>query len=882
MINKIISFSVKNKFIVGLFVVALIGWGTYSLSKLPIDAIPDITNNQVQIISLAPSLAVQEVESFITAPIEVAVANIPDIIELRSISRLGLSVVTVVFEDKVDIYWARQQLSERLKEAEESIPEGLAQISLAPISSGLGEIFQYRLVVEKGYEKEYNPMELRTIQDWVVRREMLGTAGVADINSYGGFVKQYEIAVNPERLRGMNLTLTDIFTALEKNNENTGSAYIDKKPTAYFIRGIGLVKSLEDIEKIIVKTAKSGIPVLIRDIATVQYGSATRYGAFVVDTTEAVGGVVMMLKGANAHQVIDNVEERIGSIQKSLPKEVKIEPFLNRSDLVGRAIGTVSRNLIEGALIVIFILVLLLGNMRAGLIVASVIPLAMLFAVSMMNLFGVSGNLMSLGAIDFGLIVDGAVIIVESVVHRISMSKHHHTGIANLNQEQMDENVVDSTKRMMSSATFGQIIILVVYLPIMALVGIEGKMFRPMAEVVTFALIGAAILSLTYVPMASALFLSKSTDHKPNFSDHLMEWIRRAFNPVIAFALKRKLLVSASAIALFLFSLFLFNRLGGEFIPQLEEGDLASSVITLQGGSLTNTVDDVIKANKILIANFPEIKHAVCKIGAGEIPTDPTPMETGDYIITLKDKSEWVSASTREELVAKMEEKLIPLAGVKFEFQQPIAMRFNELMTGSKQDIAIKIFGDDLILLSDKAVEVEKVIQTIAGVQDINVEKVTGLAQVQVEYNRDRLAQYGLSVDDVNRVLRAAFAGSQAGVVFDEEKRFGLVVRLDKDYRQSLDDVKNLTVALPDGQQIPFEQLADISIKSGPAQVSRENTKRRITIGFNVRNRDVQSVITDVRRLNCQQVIMYLMEVSLKIWRLLRKDFLLQFRLLSC
>ena len=849
MINRIITFSIKNKFIIGLFVVALIGWGTYSLSKLPIDAIPDITNNQVQIISIAPSLAVQEVESFITAPIEVAVANIPDIIELRSISRLGLAVITVVFEDGVDIYWARQQLSERLKEAEESIPSGLAEISLAPISSGLGEIFQYRLAVEKGYEKEFNPMELRTIQDWVVRREMLGTSGVADINSYGGFVKQYEIAVNPDRLRGMNLSLTDIFTALEKNNENTGSAYIDKNPTAYFIRGIGLVKSLEDIEKIVVRTTDSGIPVLIRDIATVQYGNATRYGAFVVDTTEAVGGVVMMLKGANAHQVIDNVEKRIESIQKSLPKQVKIEPYLNRSDLVGRAIGTVSRNLIEGALIVIFILVLLLGNIRAGLIVASVIPLSMLFAVSVMNLFGVSGNLMSLGAIDFGLIVDGAVIIVESVVHRISKSKHHHPGVEKLNQEQMDENVLDSSKRMMNSATFGQIIILIVYLPIMALVGIEGKMFRPMAQVVTFALIGAAILSLTYVPLASAIFLSKKTSHKPNLSDRLLDWIRKVFNPAIAFALRRKLLVSVSAIALFLFSLIIFSRLGGEFIPQLEEGDLASGVMTLQGGSLTNTVNVVIKANKILLENFPEVKHAVCKIGAGEIPTDPTPMETGDYIITLKDKDEWVSASTREELVSKMEEKLIPLAGVKFEFQQPIQMRFNELMTGSKQDIAIKIFGDDLTVLAEKASEVEKVIQTVTGVQDINVEKVTGLAQIQIEYNRDRLAQYGLSVGDVNQVLRAAFAGSQAGVVFDEEKRFGLVVRLEKDYRQSLDDVKNLTVALPDGHQIPFDQVADISIKSGPAQVSRENTKRRITIGFNVRNRDVKGVINDVTAL---------------------------------
>ena len=846
MIERIIYFSIKNKFIVGLFIVALIGWGSYSLTRLPIDAIPDITNNQVQVISLAPSLAVQEVESFITAPIEVAVANIPDIIELRSISRLGLSVVTVVFKDGVDIYWARQQLSERLKEAEEVIPPGLAKIELAPISTGLGEIYQYRLAVDKGFEKKYSLMDLRTMQDWVIRREMLGTQGVADINSYGGFVKQYEISVNPERLRGMNLTLTDIFQALEKNNENTGSAYIDKKPTAYFIRGIGLVKTLEDIEKILVKTNASGFPILIRDVATVQYGNAIRYGALVVDTTEAVGGVVMMLKGANAHEVIDNVKTRIQTIQKSLPEGITIEPYLNRSELVSRAIGTVSRNLIEGALIVIFILVLLLGNVRAGLIVASVIPLSMLFAISLMNIFGVSGNLMSLGAIDFGLIVDGAVIIVESVVYRITQSKHHHIGVARLSQQQMDESVFDSAKRMMSSATFGQIIILIVYIPIMALVGIEGKMFQPMAMVVAFALTGAAILSLTYVPMASSLFLSKNTLHRRNFSDKLMDWFHKAFNPIINFALGHKLIVSFSAIALFLFSLFVFNNLGGEFIPQLEEGDLAAGVITLQGSSLSNTVEMVEKANKILLENFPEIKHTVCKIGAGEIPTDPTPMETGDYIITLKDKSEWTSATTREELVAKMEEKLIVLAGVKFEFQQPIQMRFNELLSGSRQDIALKIFGDDLNTLSEIAADAEKVIQKIDGVEDLNVEKATGLAQVQVEFNRDRLAQYGISVDDANQVLRAAFAGSEAGVVFDDEKRFGLVVRLDKDYRKSLDDVKNLSVALPNGSQITFEQIADISIKSGPAQVSREDTKRRITVGFNVRNRDIESVIAEV------------------------------------
>ena len=846
MIERIIHFSIKNKFIIGLLVAALIGWGSYSLTQLPIDAIPDITNNQVQIISLAPSLAVQEVESFITAPLEVAVANIPDIIELRSISRLGLSVVTVVFRDGVDIYWARQQLNERIREAEEVIPPGVAKIELAPVSTGLGEIFQYRLAVRKGLEKKYGPTELRTIQDWIVRREMLGTPGVADINSYGGIVREYEISVNPQRLRGVNLTLTDIFDALEKNNENTGSAYIDKNPNAYFIRGIGLVKSLEDIEKIVVKTSSKGIPVLIRDIATVGYGKATRYGAFVVDTSEAVGGVVMMLKGANAHKVIDNVTQRMASVQKSLPAGITIEPYLNRSDLVGRAINTVSRNLIEGALIVIFILVLLLGNMRAGLIVASVIPLSMLFAISLMGIFGVSGNLMSLGAIDFGLIVDGAVIIVESVVLRIHTSVTGREENTKLTQTEMDENVFQSAKRMMSSATFGQIIILIVYLPVIALVGIEGKMFRPMAQVVTFALIGAAILSLTWVPMASALFLNKKVITKRTFSDRFMDALHRKFSPVINHALNHKMGVIITAVVLFILSLVVFNRLGGEFIPQLEEGDLAAGVMTLQGGSLTHTIEKVKEANRILLENFPEVKHAVCKIGAGEIPTDPTPMETGDYIITLKDKSEWTSASTLEELVSKMEEKLVVLAGVKFEFQQPIQMRFNELMTGSKQDVAVKIFGDDLETLAARASDVERLITGTPGIQDINVEKVTGLSQIQVTYDRDRLAEYGLSVSEVNRILRAAVAGSQAGVVYDGEKRFGMVVRLEKDYRKSLDDIRDLSVALPGGGQIPFDQVAKIEIKSGPAQVSREDTRRRITIGFNVRGRDVESVISEV------------------------------------
>ncbi|NOU19888.1 MAG: CusA/CzcA family heavy metal efflux RND transporter [Bacteroidales bacterium] len=848
MIERIINFSLKNKAIIGLFTLALIAWGIFSLVRLPIDAVPDITNNQVQVISVAPTLAVQEVERFITTPIEVSMANIPDVVELRSISRLGLSVVTIVFEDHVDIYKARMLVGERLKEAEEQIPNGMTKPEMAPVSTGLGEIFQYILHRQPGYEKKYSAMDLRTVQDWIVRREMLGTPGVADVNSYGGFLKQYVVSINPEKLRSMNLTLTDILDALSKNNENTGGAYIDKKPNAYFIRGIGLATSLEDIQRIVVKNKEHGIPVLIRDVATVLFGSAPRYGAFVADTSgEAVGGVVMMLKGANAHQVIENVKDRITIIEKSLPEGVTIQPYLDRTNLVSRSIGTVSKNLIEGGLIVVFVLVLLLGNLRAGLIVASVIPLSMLFAISLMNLFGVSGNLMSLGAIDFGLIVDGAVIIVESVVHRIYMSKTHHQGVIRLTQQQIDDEVLSSSKRMMSSATFGQIIILIVYLPILALVGIEGKMFRPMAEVVSFAIFGALILSLTYVPVASAMFLSKNPVHKPNISDKIMDYIHRGFTPIINIALRSKKWVVIISIIMFIGSMWLFNRLGGEFLPQLNEGDLAAGIMTLQGSSLTNTVETVEKANKILLSNFPEVKQAVCKIGSAEIPTDPTPMETGDYIITLKDEKEWTSAETREELIEKMEKALSILPGVKFEFQQPIQMRFNELMTGSRQDVAIKIFGDNLETLALNASKVERLIQPIQGVQDINVEKVTGLPQIQIEYNRDKIAQYGLNISDINQLVRTAFAGSSAGVIFEEEKRFDLVVRFEKEFRQDLENVKNLYVSLPSGGQINLDQLADVQIKAGPAQISRENTKRRITIGFNVRGRDVESIIKEVR-----------------------------------
>jgi len=848
MINQIIEFSIKNKFLIGLFTVALIAWGIYSMTQLPVDAVPDITNNQVQVISIAPTLATQEVEKLISAPIEVSVATIPDVIELRSISRLGLSVVTVVFKDKVDIYKARQQISERLKEAETQIPVGVTHPELAPVSTGLGEIYQYLIKPKKGYESKYSLTDLRTIQDWIIKRELLGTPGVAEVNSYGGFVKEYEVAINPERLKSMNITVTEIFDALEKNNENTGSAYIEKNPTSFFIRGIGLVNSTEDIGKIVIKLTPEKVPILVRDIANVKMGHAIRYGAFVCDTSEAVGGVVMMLKGSNAAQVVKNVKQRMEVIMESLPEGVTIEPFLDRTDLVDRAIGTVTRNLLEGGLIVVFVLVLLLGNMRAGLVVASVIPLSMLFAISMMNLFGITGNLMSLGAIDFGLIVDGAVIIVENVVHRLTKLKSGQPDQVKITRNQMDQTVMESSKRMMNSATFGQIIILIVYLPILSLVGIEGKMFRPMAQTVGFAILGAIILSLTYVPMISSLVLNRKKTRSVNFPDRIMNFLQRIFDPLFRYSLKHKASVLIVSALLFVGGIFLFTRLGGEFIPTLEEGDLASGIMTLQGGSLSNTVETVRKANKILKENFPEVKHAVCKVGAGEIPTDPTPVETGDYIITMKDKKEWTSASTREEMVEKMKTKVGAIPGVDFSFQQPISMRFNELMTGSKQDVAVKIFGDNLDTLAHEAERLERLIADIPGVEDIQVEKVTGSPQISVIYNRDKIAQYGLNIADVNRILRTAFAGNAAGVVFEEEKRFDLVVRFEEAFRRDIENVRHLYFPLPDGRQIPLEEIASIDLRSGTAQVSRENTKRRITVSFNVRNRDVQSIITDIKK----------------------------------
>ncbi len=828
----------------GLFTLALVLWGGYSVTQLPIDAVPDITDNQVQVLTISPSLAAPEIERLVTFPVEQTMATIPGITEIRSFSRFGLSVVTIVFNSKTDVYWARQQVNERLSQARGLIPPGVGSPEIAPLSTGLSEIYQYVLRPQKGFENKFNAMDLRTIQDWIVRRQLLGTPGVAEVSSFGGLVKQYEVALDPNKLRSMNVSINEIFTALEKNNQNTGGAYIEQKPYSYFIRSEGLVENLDDIKNIVVRNTSKGLPILIRNLAEVRFGSAPRYGAMTYnDQGEVVGAIVLMLKGANSSLVIAKVKERIEQIKKTLPEGVAIEPYLDRTKLVNNAIGTVTKNLSEGALIVVFVLVLLLGNLRAGLVVASVIPLAMLFAVSMMNLFGVSGNLMSLGAIDFGLIVDGAVIVVEATMHELGLSGF----IRKLSQKEMDKEVGLAANKMMRSAAFGQIIILIVYLPILSLEGIEGKMFGPMAQTVAFAIMGALILSLTYVPMVSSLLLSKKTGHSKNISTSIIAFFQRAYRPAIHYALRRRVIVLSASVALFVFSLVLFSRMGGEFIPQLDEGDFAVETLLITGSSLSQTVETTQKSSRILLDNFPEVKMVIGKIGTSEIPTDPMPVEAADLIIVLKDKDEWVSATSRTEIADKMSEKLHEaIPGVLFGFQQPIQMRFNELMTGAKQDVVIKIYGEDLNLLVDYAERVGKIARSVDGAEDIYVEPVGGLPQVSVRFDRNRLAQFGLSIEEVNRVLRSGFSGESAGKVYEQERRFELVVRLDQQNRKSIDDIRNLFVTSSAGLQIPLGQLGTIELTVGPNQIQRDDAKRRIAVGFNVRGRDVESIVNEI------------------------------------
>ena len=847
MLNKIIEFSVRNKLIIGLFIIALIGYGSYQFTKLPIDAVPDITDNQVQVITIAPSFGATDIERLVTFPIEQANNNISGLKEIRSFSRFGLSLVTIVFDDATDVYWARQQVAERLQKVQTQIPQGIGVPELGPVSTGLGEIYQYMVRPKDGYENKFNETDLRTMQDWIVRRQLLGVKGVAEVSSFGGKLKQYSIEVDPNKLLSYNITITDVFKALENNNQNTGGSYIEKGPAVLFIRSEGLIGSIDDIKNIAIKSNLGGTPLFIRDVADIKIGNATRYGAMCYnDKGEVAGAVVMMLKGANSSEVIKNIKERIVQIQKTLPEGVLIEPFLDRTKMVNNAIGTVERNLMEGALIVVFVLVLFLGNFRAGLLVASVIPLAMLFAVIMMNLFGVSGNLMSLGALDFGLIVDGAVIIVEAVMHQLTHSKKF-TGVDKLSQPQMDSEVNHSAGKMMNSAVFGQIIILVVYLPIFTLQGIEGKMFKPMAQTVAFALLGAFILSLTYIPMMSAVFLSKKVKHKQNLSDKLMARIERVYQAALSKVVSFPKTVLLSVVALFIFSVFILTTLGGEFIPALEEGDFAVDTRVLTGSNLNTTIANTQKAAHILKTQFPEVEKVVTKIGSGEVPTDPMPMEASDMMVILKPKEKWVSAKTFNELSEKMGKALEAVPGITAGFQFPVQMRFNELMTGARQDVVCKIYGENLDTLSAYAKKLGSIINTVDGAKNLYVEAVSGMPQIIITYNRNTIAQYNLNIADINKVVNTAFAGQSSGMLFEGEKRFDVVVRIGGEQKKDVKDVQNLLIPTPQGTQIPLSQLADVQIKEGPNQIQRENAARRIVVGFNVRGRDVQSIVTELQ-----------------------------------
>lgn len=863
MFQKLITYSIRHKLVIGVLSIALAIWGVWSLVHLPFDSTPDITDNQVQVITQAPSLGAQEVEQYVTTPVEMALANIPRIQERRSISRSGLSVITLVFDDAADIYWARSQVSQVVEQLEKELPKN-TETEMGPIATGLGEIYHYTIRAKEGYEHKYSLTQLRTMQDWIVRKQLSGTPGVAEVSGWGGYVKQYEVAINTDQLNASGVSVSEVFDALQRNNANTGGSYIEENSNQYYIRGIGVVKNLEDVANITVKTV-DGTPVKVGDVAKVQLGHATRFGAVTRNGEgEVVAGIAIMLKGENFQEVSKNVKERISQIQKSLPEGVVIEPFIDRTNLVDRVEGTIARNLIEGGLIVIFVLVIFLGNWRAGLVVASVIPLSMLFAFGMMKTFGIDGNLMSLGAIDFGMIVDSAVIIVEAVVTHINtghfsqpevraayLAQCQNGGAATpfaLTQKQMDEEVHFSASRIRQSAAFGEIIIMIVYIPLMTLVGIEGKMFRPMALTVFFAILGAFILSLTYVPMASSLMLSRKVHTRKTFSDRVIEKLQAWYRPVLDWVLARNKDVITGAVALFCVSIVGFKYLGGEFIPSLEEGDFAVEMSMSQGTSLSQMVESCSKAEKLLKKEYPEIKQVVSRIGSAEIPTDPMPVERADIMIALKPKAEWTSAKTTPELMEKMEETLSAIPGLEAEISQPIQMRNNELLTGIKQDVAIKIFGDDLDVLTQQAGKVKKMIEDVPGVSGIFVEEVAGLPQIQVKYNHEKMAAYGVSVDDISEILETTFAGAVAGSLYEGDKKFDIVLRMDPSQR-NVETLEQLSIPLKDGTNIPLSQVAEIDYSPAPAQVSHEDGARRIYVGFNVKGRDVQSTVEDIQEI---------------------------------
>ncbi len=851
MLEKIIAFSLKNKLIILLFTLGVFGYGIFSLFQISIGAVPDVTNNQVQVITTSRNLSTEDIEQYITYPVEIEMSNLPGVKEIRSISKFGLSVVTIVFEDDMGTFLPRQLIAEKIKSAAEKIPEGFGTPEMGPITTGLGEIYQYTLEVKPEFKSNYSITDLRTIQDWVIKRQLSGIKGVVEINTWGGFLKQYEIAISPSRLNAMNISVSDVFKALQNNNGIAGGAYIEKVNQSYFIRADGKVKTIEDIENIVVSN-QNGLPVLIKNVADVRFGHANRFGAITGNGEgEKVLGQVMMLKEANSKQVINDVKDRVAEIQKTLPEGVNINGFLERSELVGKTTFTVAENLILGCLIVVFVVVLLLGNWRSGLVVASVIPLCLLFAISLMNIFGIDANLMSLGAIDFGIIIDGAVIIVEFIAFQIAHKSAH---LAKLSREEsqleIDQITYKSASKMMNSAIFGQLIILIVFIPILSLSGIEGKMFKPMALTFSFALVGAMLFCFSYVPVVSSLFLKPKEEKANSFSNRLITKLNSFYLPVITWALANTKKVMYGSIGLLAMAVALFSTMGGEFIPTLDEGDFVIQPVLKTGTSLSKTIETTTKIESIIIKNFPEVDQVVSRIGAAEVPTDPMSMEESDVMVKLKPKSEWVSASTKDELADKIKEAIeAEIPNMELEFTQPIEMRFNELISGTRSDVAVKIFGENLDILAKKAHEIEKAIAKVEGASDIIIEKTEGLPQMTVQYDRSKIARYGLNIADLNELIALGFAGKTVGNVFEGEKRFDMVIRLNQNNRHDIEDVKNLYVSTPSGQQIPMQELATITYSEGPAKISRDNTNRRIVIGINVRNRDLQSVVKDIQKI---------------------------------
>ncbi|MGE0089993.1 MAG: CusA/CzcA family heavy metal efflux RND transporter [Bacteroidales bacterium] len=849
MINQIINFSIRNKLIVILFTLTIAAFGIFAVLKIPVGAVPDITNNQVQVITVSTNLSTQDVEQFITYPVELEMANLPGVKEIRSISKFGLSVVTIVFEDNLGTYLPRQLIAEKIKNAAANIPEGFGTPEMGPITTGLGEIYQYILDTKPGYENNYSPMELRSIQDWIVKRQLSGIPGVVEVNTWGGFLKQYEIAIDPDKLKSYNIIMLDVFNALVSNNSIAGGAYIEKQDKSYFIRGDGMVKSVNDLEHIVIKN-ENGIPLLLSDIAEIRFGYANRFGAITANGEgEKVMGQIMMLKDANSKQVINDVKKRVEEVQKSLPEGVYINPIIERSELISKTSFTVVENLLLGCIIVMLIVILLLGNIRSALVIASLIPLALLFTISLMYIFGIDANLMSLGALDFGIIIDGAVIIVEFIAIKITANKNEYDSLEGVQlQSLMDKITFDGASKMINSAIFGQVIILVVLIPIFTLSGVEGKMFRPMALSFSFAILGAMILGLTWLPVASSLFLKPEKEKKKNISSRLMDLAYRSYNPVIRWSYDHKKIVLGMALASLIFTVILFSRMGGEFVPTLDEGDFVIQPVLKTGTSLSKTVELTTQMEKILKENFSEVDQIVCRIGAAEVPTDPMSMEEIDMIIKLKPKKKWVNAKTKEELADKFKEALMVIPGIDYEFTQPIEMRFNELITGVRADIAVKIFGEDLDYLNQKAIEIKKLIEKVPGAADVILEKTAGLPQISVTYNREKISFYGLNIEELNQQLTMAFGGAIAGVIFEGEKRFDLVVRLQDSFRSDIENLRLLSIRLPNGNQIPLSELAEIDYNTGPAKISRENTHRRVVVSVNVRNRDLESVIKDVQQ----------------------------------